>query len=427
MNVDGSGQALVPIDLAPLGLATADLMDAKPITPRVGWTTATDIFTDIASDDPVNGNVPNTMPQYWFSQNGMNDIETATIHNPNVYANPSLYTPYVNNSPPPGSVAKAQLWVDVNQFTGAYCYNGWTQPCDDFRQDTQVRAVLWDEVAVTAVGAFTMTVPADAMGFIILRDAQGRLVRRWDRGYSTIAQGSAWARPGETVTCVGCHMGHVSGSLADVEADAESGWQNVAPYASASASSYKPGDEYSNFGPEKINDRRGWVPIPANGPEAPFFDNVYQLGYQDDELGWMTVDVDPVGQWVALNWPIPMRVKQIRLVGPPAEGGDWGGFGDPVHEGPYYVDDATLTLYHGGNQVNSLPTGRIEPLDSGGTLLTFDPPVEIDQLQLVVEEVNGRWYWSEVAALNEIEVIGQATVPWPELELNYIWLPIIKK
>ena len=427
MNVDGSGQAAVGIDLGPLGLATADMLDAKPIVPRTGWSSLPDIFTNIASDDPVKGNVPNTMAEYGFSQNGLNDIQTATIHNPNVYANASLYKPYVNNSPPPGSVAKAQLWIDANQFTGAYCYNGWPQPCDNFRQDVQIRAILWDEVDVTQRGAFTMTAPADVMGFIVLRDSQGRIVRQWDRGYTTIAQGSAWARPGETVTCVGCHMGHVSGSLEDVMADAETGWQNVAPYASASASSHRPGGPHNNFGPEKIKDRRGWVPLPADGPQAPFFNNTYQLGYQDDELGWMTEDVAPVGQWVELNWPITMRVKQIRLVGPPSVGGDWGGFGDPVQYGPYYVDAATLSLYNEGSQVSTLATSRIEPLDNGGTLLTFDPPVEIDRLRLTVDAVTGRWYWSEVAALNEIEVIGQVTEPWPELEISYTLLPFIQR
>ena len=272
-----------------------------------------------------------------------------------------------------------------------------------------------------------MTVPADVMGFIVLRDSQGRIVRQWKRGYTTIAQGNAWARPGETVTCVGCHMGHVSGSLADVMADAETGWQNVSPYAHASASSHRPGDQYSSFGPEKIQDRRGWVPIPAGGPPAPFFANNYQLDYQDDELGWMTIDVDPVGQWVELNWPVTMRVKQIRLVGPPSVGGDWGGFGAPEQFGPYYVDAATLSLYNNGSQVNSLPTGRIEPLDNNGTLLTFDPPVAIDRLRLTVDAVSGRWYWSEVAALNEIEVIGQATEPWPELAMSQTLLPLVQR
>jgi hypothetical protein len=426
MNLNGSGQMVVSIDLDSIGLGTADIMDAKPIEPRVGWASLPDTFTDIASDDPVNGNVPNSLPAYWFSQNGPGDIQTATIHNPNVYANPSLHSTYVNNSPPPGSVARAQLWIDANQFTGVYCYNDWPDPCANFRADDQVRAILWDEVDVTPAGAFTMTVPADVMGFIVLRDAEGRLVRNWDRGYTTIAQGSAWARPGETVTCVGCHMGHVSGSLADVEADAESGWQNVAPYANADASSFRP-NEYDSFVPDKINDRRGWIPRPAGGPPAPFFNEAYQEPYQDDELGWLTEDVNPVGQWVTLEWPINMRVKQIRLVGPPPEGGDWGGFGEPDQYGPYYVEAATLNLYLDGNVVDSRAVGRIQPLDTGGTLITFNTPIEIDSLRLTVEAVVGRWYWQEVAALNEIEVIGQAAEAWPLLELSYVYLPVIQR
>lgn len=427
MDLAGAGQTAVAIDLNPLGLGTADLMDAKPITARVGWASLPDTFTDIASDDPTNGNVPNTMAEYWFSQNGPNEIQTATIHNPNVYANPSLNSPFVNNSPPPGSVAKAQLWIDANQFTGAYCYNGWPQDCATFRQDNEVRAILWDEVEITPAGAFTMTVPADVMGFIVLRDAEGRIVRNWDRGYTTIAQGSAWARPGETVTCVGCHMGHVSGSLDDVEADAESGWQNVAPYAIAAASSHKQDEEYDRFRPEKINDRRGWVPLPVGGPPAPFFTEPYQLPYQDDELGWLTEDGRTHGEWVELTWPIAMRVKQIRLVGPPPEGGDWGGFGEPDQYGPYYVDNATLNVYLDGVLVDGRSTGRIEPLDNGGTLITFNTPIEMDRLRLTIEAVTGRWYWDEVAALNEIEVIGQAAEAWPLLEISQIFLPVVQR
>lgn len=264
MNLDGSAQTPVWVDLAGIGLPTADVMDAKPISPRVGWTSLPDAYADAPSDDPLWGNLPNDLPQYAFSQRGRADILTATIHNPNVYANAPLDLPYVNNSPPPGSVAYAQVWVDANQFTGAYCYPGengwpdWPQPCDNFRQDNQVRAVLWTQVSVDAHGAFTATVPADTMGFIVLRDVFGRAITGWNRGYVSIAQGSAYARPGEVVTCTGCHMGHVSGSLDTNLAEAKAGWTNVAPYAEASASSIYD----DSFLPANINDRRGWVPPP---------------------------------------------------------------------------------------------------------------------------------------------------------------------
>jgi hypothetical protein len=401
------------------------------------------------------------MPEYWFSQNGPGEIETATIHNPNVYANPGLDLPYVNNSPPPGSVAVAQLWVDANQFTGAYCYNGWPQPCDNFRKDNEVRAVLWDEVPVTLEGEFTMTVPADTMGFIVLRDELGRVVRSWDRGYISIAQGSAWARPGETVECIGCHMGHVSGSLDAVLEDAETGWENVAPYALATASSYyaytdPDYPEYQPFRPHYLNDRRGWVPVPLGGPpppessgellEAPpaFLSGKisplpasadgHALGslgsplYQDDEHGWISALGQSSGEWIELTWPSGMLVKQIRLAGPPPTGGDWGGFGEPASYGEYHVESGVIMFeYQGAAVGNPIPVGRVEPLENGGTLITLPSPVVIDRLRFEITTTAGRWWWDEVAALNEIEVIGQAAEPWPLLQISELFMPVTRK
>jgi hypothetical protein len=420
MNLDGSDKTIVPIDLAAIGLPTADIMDAKPIVARPGWTALPDTYTDLASDDPTLGNVPNTLAEYWFSLNGPNDIQTATVHNPNIYGNPSLYTPFANNAPPPGSVATAQIWLDANQFTGAYCYNGWPQPCANFRQDNKLRAVLWTEVPVTLQGAFTATVPADTMGFVVLRDANGRVVRDWNRGYISIAQGSAWARPGETVRCTGCHMGHVSGSLDDVIDEVEAGWTNVAPYATVTASSYhEENNQYQPFNPNRTNDRRGWIPVPAGGPNGP---------YQDEETGWMSALGSAEGQWLQLTWPSDVTITSLRLVGPPPQDGDWGGFGEPAQYGPYYVEDATLHFLHNGSPVTApLHTGRILPLTDGGTLITLDTPLTINRLRLTVNTTSGRWYWDHVAALNEIELIGMAAEPYPLLELYELFLPMLER
>ncbi len=422
MNLDGSNKTLVSINLGSIGLATADIMDAKPIVVRTGWTAQPDTFTDIANDDPRYGNIPNTLPEYPFSLMGLNDIETATIHNPNVYANPSLHSPFVNNSPPPGSISTAQVWLDANQFTGAYCYDDWPQPCAPFRADNELHAVLWDEVPVTSAGAFTATVPADVMGFIVLRDANGRTVRSWNRGYTSFAQGSAWARPGETVTCTGCHMGHVSSSLADVQTQAEQGWTNVAPYAAATASTYhEENNEYQPFSPARVIDRRGWVPLPPGGPLPP------EEPYMDTETGWLSQLDAANGQWVELNWPSAVRITTILLVGPPPNGGDWGGFGDPAQFGDYYVENATLQLYHNGSLVQTHNIGRIEPLTTGGTEITLASPLVIDTLRLTVNNTSGRWYWSQVAALSEIEVIGAAAEPFPLLQISQTFLPALQQ
>jgi hypothetical protein len=442
METDGSEQTLLPVALDSLGLGTADVMDAKPIVARTGWAALSDDFTTTAADDPALWNVPNSLPPYAFSSLGPADIETSVIHNPNIYANPSLFSPFANNSPPPGSVAWAELWLDANQFTGAFCYPpAYPQPCDDFQQDTQVRAVLWDTVPVTLAGAFTMTAPADVMGFIVLRDENGRLVRNWNRGYASIAQGSAWSRPGEMVTCTGCHMGHVSGTLDDVLELAEFGWQNVAPYAAASASSYHP-DGYDSFVPAKINDRRGWVPAAANGPQmAPYYSAPHYTGYQDGTTGWISdPEEEAVGEWVDLTWPAGQRVRQIRLVGPPSDrshcgdetncgSGDWAGFGSPAQHGPYQVEAATLQLYHQGSLVETIGVGQILPLSDGGTVIDLATPLEIDRLRLTIEAVSGQWHWKEVAALNEIEVMGQAAEPWPLFEPGQYgtFLPFVRR
>lgn len=422
MTVNGGSKAQVAINLASIGLAQADVMDAKPVTARVGWSAQTDQFTTVPSDDPVDMNVPNTLAEYIFSQNGPGQIEMATIQNPNVYANAGLDMPFVNNSPPPGSVAQAEIWLDANQFTGAYCYNDWPQPCANFRQDVELRAVLWDTVPVVN-GAFSADIPADVMSFVVLRDENGRLVSNWNRGYASIAQGSSWARPGETVTCVGCHMGHVSGSLDSVMDDALAGVTNVAPYAQARASSFQDSD-WDGYIPGRINDRRGWIPKPAGAPESPWFTEDYEVGLQDNTRSWISARDKGEGSWVELEWPVNMGVSRLRLVGTLPNG---NGFGEPAQFGDYYVESATLKLYRDGQVVRTIDVGRIQPMSQGGTLIDLGGTLEIDKLRLTINETSGRYWWGIVGAIAEIEVIGTNAEPWPLVQPTATFLPLIRQ
>ncbi|MEZ4865490.1 MAG: hypothetical protein R3C14_29540 [Caldilineaceae bacterium] len=476
MDLDGNNKSAVAVDLAGINLTNADMMDAKPIVARTGWHTRADTTTAIANDDPRLGNLPNTLTQYGFSQRGPDEIQTATLHNTNIYANPALDLPYVNNSPPPGTVAKVQLWVDANQFTGAGCYDDWPEPCADFRQDTQVRAVLWAEAPVTPAGAFTLTVPADTPAFFVLRDGNGRVVRNWNRGYISIAQGNAWARPGETVTCTGCHMGHVSGSVDAVLATAAQGWTNVAPYAEVKASSFYDyndpnAPDYQPFRPYFVNDRRGWIPVPAGGPPAPFgeeslltmrntvanlvakvggmggqelqrrIDQVVQrppqardtlaATYQDDESSWLAAKGQAVDEWIELRWSQAYRISAIRLIGVPPNGGDWKGFGEPAAAGPYYVESGSLEFFKNGAAAGeAIAVDRVEPLENGGTTITLATPLEADRLRFTIKSISGRWWSEEIAALSEIEVTGMATAAAtpPVVEQNeYLYLPLVSQ
>ena len=455
MDLDGANQTAVAIDLASIGLATADIMDAKPIVARTGWVAKSDSFTAVANDDPALGNLPNTLGEYSFSQRNANEIQTATLHNANIYANPPLDLPYVGNSPPPGTVATVEVWVDANQFTGGNCYEDWPEPCATFRKDNEVRAVLWTTAPVTPLGAFTVTAPADTPAFFVLRDRNGRVVRNWNRGYISIAQGNAWARPGETVTCTGCHMGHVSGSVDALLEEAAQGWTNVAPYAEVSASSFfnhndPDSPDYQPFRPHFLNDRRGWVPIPGGGPAAPFaasnglrdqtgarFVDPPQVraalnpAYQDDTSSWLSAKGQAVGEWVELRWAKPLLVKSIRLAGVPPTGGDWEGFGKPEKDGAYAITAGEVQFFRNDSQVGSaLAVGRVEPLETGGTLIMLTQPVEIDRLHFTIQAVTGRWHWETIAALNEIVVMGMATniAAPPIKELNQrLYLPTVQR
>ncbi|MFN8458459.1 MAG: hypothetical protein U0401_28035 [Anaerolineae bacterium] len=415
MNVDGSSKTAIP-----MSIGTADAMDAKPLVARAGWSALSDTFTATPNDDPRQWNVPNTLAEYSFSQKGPGQIQTATIHNPNVYANAPLDLPYINNSPIPGSVALAQVYLDANQFTGAYCYGNYPNPCATFKPDVELRAVLWTQVPVGLAGEFTAQVPADVPGFIVLRDANGKVVSGWNRGYISIAQGNAWARPGETVTCTGCHLGHVSGSVAAVQAEAEQGWTNVAPYASVQASSYnEPNDQYQPFAPWRVNDRRGWVPVPSGGLGGPF---------QDDTTGWISLTNQAVGAWVELTWPSAVLIKKIRwLARLPLPGIGVAFCKAQFSWAVSYHCLSTLRFYKDGVEVGSaVNTGQIEPLSAGGTAINLPSPLEVDQIKFTVNSISGKWHHQDVAALNELEIIGMAAVPF-QSPIKYTYLPVVLK
>ena len=401
MNLDGSAKTELAV-----AIGTADAMDAKPIVARVGWASKSDQFTTNSSDDPVKWNVPSDLfpNQYGWGQKNSGNIQTATIHNPNIYANPPLTLPYINNSPPPGSITTAEVWIDANQFTGAYCYDDWPQPCAAFKEDVQNRAVKYISVPVSPRGEFTAQIPADVPAFVVLRGADGRAVSGWNRGYISIAQGNAYARPGQTVTCIGCHFGHMSGSITNAS-EATAGWTNVAPYAKATASSEDhPEDEYQPFDPSRVNDRHGFIPLPAGGPPNPANTS---SAFQDEENGWMSTEGKASGEWVQLKWNTPVLIKSLRLIGPPPTGGDWGGFGEGPDTTPYHITGGTLELSLNGQVIgNPLAVGQVKSMSEGGTKITLNAPVIVDKLKFTINSTAGYWYWEQVAALNEIEVMG---------------------
>jgi hypothetical protein len=252
---------------------------------------------------------------------------------------------------------------------------------------------------VSKKGEFTAQIPADTPAFVVLRDSEGGIVAGWNRGYVSIAQGNAWAHPGQTVTCVGCHFGHVSGSLQGVMKERKAGWTNVAPYAKVTVSSFNDTGNANDpaYVPERINDRRGWVPAPAGAPTG---------GFQDQTTGWMSARNKSAGEWVQLQWNRSMLVSKVHLVGPEPVGGDRGGFGNGG--GPYHITSGTLRLYSGTTLLAAIGVGQVEPLSNGGTWVTLQNATAIDRMTFTIDSTTGVWYYTPVAALSEIEVTGMS-------------------
>jgi hypothetical protein len=315
------------------------------------------------------------MAAYAWSLRQISDVKLAVLHNANVYANPPLELPFVNNSPPVGSVAFADIYIDATQFMGA-SYRA-------ARPDDQVRAIKWLTVPVNPDGSFTASAPADTPAFIVLRDREGRVVRGGNRSPLSIAQGNAPGRAGQVVQCVGCHMGHVSGSMDGLPL-ARLGWTNIAPAAQTSVS--------SGTNPERLNDRRGYVPN-TNGQ------------YQDRTSPWMAAGSRSDGEWAQLDWSLPMAILNVRVVGP-----------EPGQEGlsSDYTLAGELRFFLNGTEIpNSRQTVPVAaPLSRGGTTIALARPIAANRVLFFVTDVRGTHDGSPApASLSEIEVIGQGGTP----------------
>jgi hypothetical protein len=422
IRLDATQSAVVPLTG---GVGSADAMDAKPIVVRpLGsgpgqWRAQADQFSAPISDNPLLGNIPNDrglktatgQPAYPWSQRTSQQVAYATIHNPSVYANPPLSLPFVNNSPPIGSVAFADIYIDANQFTGAK-YNAATH-------DDQVRAIKWTTVPVDEQGAFTAQVPADTPAFIVLRDKSGNLVRGGNRSSLGIAQGNAPGRPGQKVTCVGCHMGHVSGSVDAMPLDAL-GWTNIAPSAVVTATSEwsNDGNQYYHGRVSHLTDRHNYVPEPGAVAGGP---------YADEDQPWIA-NSQGVGQKIWLDWKadgvsLPVAILDVRLVG--AEPGI-GAFNGPEGFSSDYRVRGVLRFYLAGQQVATQTVGPVAPLWQGGTTIHLADPVRADRLEFAITGITGKRYGgTPPAALSEVEVIGRSALTGVQRPPTQVRLPAV--
>ena len=341
INPDGSGRTLVYDNPG-----TSELR-ARSLRPRPRPPVLPDTVSRVASLLPPSAEGP-------YDQDG-----TFTFNSLNIYANAPVDTDIVN-APAVGSVATIRFFIDHQR----------TSPGSFPRLDWPI---LLAEEPVNADGSVRSAAPANVPLFEQLRTTAGTVpVTRGPNGVSGAGHvaGMNFGRPGTTATCVGCHIGH---TMIQVPANpADAAWTNVAPGAQVSVSSNRADD-----GSRWLTDRRV-----NKAPPGQVWSSSPSLSGR--------------GQWIQLVFPVPVRVRTVRLYAPSP-----GGAAQSTLE----ISDSTVRLLdddHGAERA-SRQTGILSP---SGTDVTFDDVVA-RVVRVEFSQLKGRFYNASVAALSEIEVIGR--------------------
>ncbi len=162
-----------------------------------------------------------------------------------------------------------------------------------------------------------------------------------------------------------------------MEVPEDPAWTNVAPGAFVTASSSR-SSRTQNFGPSNLVDRR------TDGVESVWSS---RNGRRSAEL--------------ELRWGASVRAKEIIFYAPQPESGR-----DDLE-----IRSLEFVASHEHRIVGVREVST--PIEVGGTRVALDPDVEFDSLKISIPTagVSGKYDGQEVAALAEIEVIGQASGP----------------
>jgi hypothetical protein len=281
----------------------------------------------------------------------------------NVYANAAVDVDVVS-APPVGSANSIRFFLDhQRQSPGSFPHVDWP--------------ILLGEKLVAPDGSVIETgAPAWLPLFEQLRGAPGAGYRVPLTGGpspdgSAHVAGLNYGAPGAVARCVGCHAGHTLIPVPDDDEAAK--WSNLAPGASLAVSSSRDPNQVGGLVDRRAKSGeiwRYWSSAPGQGQD---------------------------GQWVSLAFPVPVRVRVVRLWNPRA-GGEAGS--------TIQVQASTVRLFSdaGGAQLAaSAPSG---PLSAEGTDVAF-ADVRARVVRVALDDVSGTFYGMPLAALAEVEVIAK--------------------
>ncbi|MFN8446259.1 MAG: hypothetical protein U0175_36045 [Caldilineaceae bacterium] len=352
LNPDGTNRQLV------YDLPGMTELRAKVLAPRALPPIIPDKVTKVASVLP-----PTSNPPY--------DIDgTFTFKALNVYFNAPVDSDMVT-AMPVGSAGTIRFFLDHqrNEQTGSKENLDWP--------------ILLSEMAVSPNGSVVnAAMPANLPLFEQIRSPKpqylvpltGRTEIR--NGGAAHVAGLNYGRPGETVTCVGCHAGH---SLLPVPANpADAQFTNLAPGAAISFSS-------TNQHPSLDKTGKGLI------------DRKVQKGRITDY--WRSENgKDPNTQWVQLVFPVPVTVRTVRLYNPRP--------GDATGEASIQVNGANVKLYTDAAATQQVTVKSVGALAVSGTDVGFTD-VKVRAIRIEFTNVTGTMGGERVASLAEVEVIAR--------------------
>jgi hypothetical protein len=313
------------------------------------------VLPDVYRDQPISAPYPQFLPPPAGTapRDG-----TFVFDARNVYANAAVDVD-IPSAPAVGSAASIRFYADHQRTApGTFASLDWP--------------LLLGEQAISAAGRVSANAPAFLPLFEQMRTAAsaGYTVPRtgWPRGDGRAhVAGMNHDRAGVAAQCSGCHAGH---TLIPVPSEADAPWSNLAPGAALHASSTRPGGRRDG-----LVDRKVFL-----GPIRAY---------------WTSTPGQVNGQWVELEFPVPVAVRRVRLYNPRP--------GDEANSS-LQVTSTRVTLRDANGSV--LDTRTTGSLLLFGTDVGF-ADVTARRVRVEILGVTGTFDGAAAAGLAEIEVIAK--------------------
>jgi len=341
---------------------------AKVVRPRVIPPIIIDQVTQVASRYPPQAGGP-------YDKDG-----TFTFNDLNVYANGPVDMD-ITSAPVIGSAGSIRFFIDQQRKRRG----------SDPEQDWPI---LLDEFQIPLSGAvYNPNSPADVPLFEQLRTPKNKGYKLPTTGApypnsTAHVAGMNYGRPTQIMTCVGCHRGHSMIPVPENQADGK--FTNLAPGATVTVSS-------------------------STGPAFPYYliDRRVMLSFEKERYWHTSVGVTQ-NQWVRLNFPVPIKIRKVRLYNIPPGGSENSSM--QVHEVQVDLYADTTTTNFVASKIFS------QDLADTGSDIPFNNVVA-QAVKIKLLNVSGTYSGKPRVGLAEVEVIASGDTSTAQISRSGSSLP----